>query len=192
MIKSKYPIYLASKSPRRKKMLDLMGVKFNVLDIDVNERINISYSPVKNVKQIAKQKSEEALLRIKSGIVITADTIVVLEGKIIGKPKNKHDAKRILKLLSGKYHFVYTGFAIVNKNLGTKIIDYSKTKVFFRKLEEKEINDYVKTGSPLDKAGAYGIQDDYGAVFVEKIEGCYYNVLGFPMSKIYKSLIKII
>ncbi len=87
---------------------------------------------------------------------------------------------------------MYTGFAIVNKNLGTKIIDYSKTKVFFRKLEEKEINDYVKTGSPLDKAGAYGIQDDYGVVFVEKIEGCYYNVLGFPMSKIYKSLIKII
>lgn len=192
MIKSKYPIYLASKSPRRKKMLRLMGIKFRPLAIHTKEIINPDYSPVKNVKQIAKDKSDSALLKIRNGIVITADTIVVLDNKLIGKPDNKSEAKKILKLLSGKDHFVYTGFAIANKNTGEKIVDYSKTKVTFRKLLNKEIDDYIKTGSPLDKAGAYGIQDDYGAVFVEKIAGCYYNVLGFPMSKIYKSLLKII
>ena len=110
----------------------------------------------------------------------------------IGKPKNRTDANRILSELSGKMHTVYTGFAIAKKNSNNIINDYSKTKVYFRKISKSEISQYIKTGSPLDKAGAYGIQDDYGAVFVEKIHGCYYNVLGFPASKIYSALSKLI
>ena len=129
---------------------------------------------------------------IENGIVITADTIVVLNDEIIGKPQNKIDAKNILQKLSGKKHVVYTGFSLINKTENKVITDFSKTKVYFKELSLKEIIDYISTGSPMDKAGAYGIQDDFGAVFVKKIEGCYYNVLGFPVSKIYEGLKNII
>lgn len=192
MIKSKYPLFLASKSPRRRKMLDLMGIKYQVLDIEVEEIINPLKSPINNVKDLAELKSAEALKKIKNGIVLAADTIVVLNGEIIGKPNNQKDAKKILKALSGNSHYVYTGFALINKSTKNKIVDYSKTKVTFRTINNKEIDDYISTGSPLDKAGAYGIQDDYGAVFVKSISGCYYNVLGFPVSKIYESLLQIV
>jgi septum formation protein len=112
----------------------------------------------------------------------------VLNGEIIGKPQNKKDAENILLKLSNRSHYVYTGFTLLNKNLNKQINGYSRTKVNFRKLDVKEIKDYIKTGSPMDKAGAYGIQDDFGAVFVKSIQGCYYNVLGFPASKIYEEL----
>ncbi len=192
MIISKSPIFLASKSPRRRDMLKMMGIKFQVLDIELDERIDPKHSPLKNVKRIAYEKCEKALEKINDGIVITADTIVVLDGCIIGKPENKIDAKKILKKLSGKSHIVYTGFSLANKTKNILLNDYSKTKVFFKELTNSEIDDYISTGSPMDKAGAYGIQDDFGAVFVNKIIGCYYNVIGFPVSKIYKGLQEII
>ena len=129
---------------------------------------------------------------VKRGIIITADTIVVLDNQIIGKPKNKKDAERILKKLSGRTHKVYTGFSVFNSVNGKIITEYEKTFVKFRELNKKEIVDYISTGSPMDKAGAYGIQDDFGAVFVEKINGCYYNVVGLPLTKVYKSLLKVI
>lgn len=188
MIQTKYPIYLASKSPRRSDMLKMMDIKFHTLNFEYHEKINNSKSPISNVKRIALEKCNKAGLVKDDGIIISADTIVVIDSKIIGKPKNKKDAKRILQFLSGKNHFVYTGFAIENKVNNKIINDYSKTQVFFKKLSNKEIQDYIKTESPMDKAGAYGIQDDFGAVFVQKIIGCYYNVLGFPVSKIYEGL----
>lgn len=126
------------------------------------------------------------------GIIITADTIVVLKKHVLGKPKNKKDAFRILKLLSGKTHIVYTGYTIKNTSTGKTIFGYEKTDVTFNKLEDKLILDYIAGGSPMDKAGAYGIQDDFGAVFVKKINGCYYNVIGLPISKVYKSLKNIV
>jgi septum formation protein len=135
---------------------------------------------------------DEAVKKVKNGIVITADTIVVLDKEIIGKPKNKKDAEKILKKLSGKTHAVYTGFAIYNSQKSNVLVEYEKTMVTFRKLTTKEIKDYILSGSPMDKAGAYGIQDDFGAVFVRKINGCYYNVVGLPLSKLYSSLQKII
>jgi septum formation protein len=192
MIICDIPIYLASKSPRRRDMLKMMDIKFEILNINLTEQIYPKHSPLKNVKRLAMEKCEKALAQINDGIVITADTIVVLDGQVIGKPKNKSDAKSILKRLSGKDHFVYTSFALANKRKNLMINDYSRTKVFFKVLSNKEIDDYIATGSPMDKAGAYGIQDDFGAVFVEKIIGCYYNVLGFPVSKIYKGLQTII
>ncbi|PID62814.1 MAG: septum formation protein Maf [Ignavibacteriae bacterium] len=192
MLNSRYPIYLASKSPRRREMLKIMGITHKTLSISTEEKIYAKKTPLYNVKRIADDKCEAALKKVKEGIIITADTIVVIENKIIGKPKDRDDAKRILKLLSNNIHFVYTAFCVCNKTKNIKITGYEKTKVFFRKLEEKEIEEYILTGSPFDKAGAYGIQDDYGAVFVKKIIGCYYNVLGFPASKIYDALKKVI
>ncbi len=192
MITSKYPIFLASKSPRRRDMLKMLGVKFRTLNVETEEVLNPNETPLQNVKRLALEKAIAAKEKVKNGIIITADTIVVLDKEIIGKPKNKADAQNILLKLSNRSHFVYTGFALVNKNLNKQIVGYSKTKVIFRKLDLKEIKDYIKTGSPMDKAGAYGIQDDFGAVFVKSINGCYYNVLGFPASKIYEELKKII
>lgn len=191
MIHSKLPIYLASKSPRRSEMLKMMDIKFHTLNIELNEEIFDSHSPIKNVLRLAAEKCNLASAKIKDGIIISADTIVVVDGGIIGKPKNKKDAKRILEILSGRSHFVYTGFALKNTKTGQLLNQYSRTKVFFKDLSNKEIEDYIKTGSPMDKAGAYGIQDDFGAVFVKKIIGCYYNVLGFPVSQIYEGLKKI-
>lgn len=192
MFNSKYPIYLASQSPRRQKMLSIMGIPFSIVKVNTKEEFEENENPIKIVKNISLQKLQEAKNKIQEGIIISADTIVVVENRILGKPSSEFEARKFLELLSGKSHFVYTGFALENIGIKKTILGYSKTKVSFRKLETQEIIDYIKTGSPLDKAGAYGIQDDYGAVFVEKINGCYYNVLGFPMSKIYSALKSLI
>ncbi|MCF6271343.1 MAG: Maf family protein [Melioribacteraceae bacterium] len=192
MLKTKLPIYLASQSPRRKHLLKQIGIKFTSFNVDLDEQIRENESPINVVKRLSKEKLELAEQKKNDGILITADTIVVLNSKIIGKPKSKKDAKFILSKLSNNTHFVYTGFAIKNSITNKTIIDYEKTSVTFRELSNKEINEYVADGSPLDKAGAYGIQDDYGAVFVSKINGCYYNVVGLPLSKVYESLNKVI
>lgn len=182
------PIYLASKSPRRRKLLKQIGIKFKSFSIDLDEEILDGEHPIQTVKRLALLKTESALKKIESGIVITADTIVVLNKQIISKPKNKKNAFEILSRLSGKTHSVYTGFVIANKSNGKKVVGYEKTDVTFKKLTKREIWDYIESGSPMDKAGAYGIQDDFGAVFVKKIDGCYYNVVGLPLFKLYKSL----
>ncbi|HOI30292.1 MAG TPA: Maf family protein [Melioribacteraceae bacterium] len=192
MFKSDSTIYLASKSPRRRKLLKQLGIKFKSFTVDLNEEILDGEHPVQTVKRLALHKSELALNNVRSGIVITADTIVVLNKKIIGKPVDRTDAFRILSNLSGRTHTVYTGFVIADKITGKRIIGYEKTSVTFKKLSSKEIRDYIKTGSPMDKAGAYGIQDDFGAVFVKRIDGCYYNVVGLPLAKLYKSLVEIL
>jgi len=192
MIKTDLPIYLASRSPRRRKLLKQLGIKFKSFSVNLDEKINGGEKPVNLVKRLSIEKLELARKKIKSGLIITADTIVVLNNKIIGKPANKKEAVQYLKLLSGKQHIVFTGFAVMNIPANKIIVDYEKTEVKFRKLDDDEINDYVLSGSPLDKAGAYGIQDDFGAVFVEKINGCYYNVVGLPLTKLYQALRKLI
>ena len=192
MLKTKLPIYLASQSPRRKILLEQIGIKFKSFSVDLDEIIYENENPIKVVKRLSKEKLELAEKIKNDGIIITADTIVVLDKQIIGKPKNKKDAKSILRKLSGNTHFVYTGFSIKNCKTNKTITTYEKTSVTFRNISTKEIGDYVADGSPLDKAGAYGIQDDYGAVFVSKINGCYYNVVGLPLSKIYESLNEVV
>ncbi|MBZ0180031.1 MAG: Maf family protein [Melioribacteraceae bacterium] len=189
MIDTNLPIYLASKSPRRKKLLKQIGLEFRTLTFDFVEKLIPYESPVIAVKRLAAEKMNEANSRVKSdAIIITADTIVMLDGTILGKPKSKTDAKRMLRMLSGRTHLVYTGFGVMNTSNNKLLIRYEKTSVTFRNLMNNEINDYVETGSPLDKAGAYGIQDDFGAVFVSKINGCYYNIVGLPLANLYKSL----
>ncbi|OGU77048.1 MAG: septum formation protein Maf [Ignavibacteria bacterium RBG_16_34_14] len=191
-MKTNYPIWLASTSPRRKKLLRQLNISFKTFKVKVDEKIKKGESPVKTVKRLSLEKMRKAKREKKKGIIITADTIVVLNKKIIGKPVNETDAVNILNRLSGKTHIVYTGFCIANLEKKITINDYEKTSVTFRELNNKEILDYVKSGSPIDKAGAYGIQDDFGAVFIKKINGCYYNVVGLPLQKVYKALLEVV
>jgi len=190
MISSSTPIFLASKSPRRRKLLKQLNLKFKSFSVDMDEKIHKNELPNKAVLRLSKEKLDLAKLKVKSGIIITADTIVVLNKTILGKPINKKDAFRILKLLSGNTHIVYTGYSIFNFSNGKTISEYEKTEVTFRELTEVEIKEYINGGSPMDKAGAYGIQDDFGAAFIKKINGCYYNVVGLPLAKFYHALLR--
>jgi septum formation protein len=192
MINPSIPIYLASKSPRRRNLLKQLNLNFKSLSVNVDEVISPNEEPSNAVLRLSKEKLLCAKKKIKNGIIITADTIVVLDNKIIGKPKNKKNAFYILKTLSGKTHIVYTGFSLFNTFNNRSISDFEKTKVTFRDLSNKEIREYIESGSPMDKAGAYGIQDDFGAVFIRKINGCYYNVVGLPLAKLYHSLLRIL
>lgn len=191
MIKSRTQIYLASKSPRRRKLLKQLGIKFKSFSVNTVENVFDGEHPVNCVKRLALEKMNRAKKKVQNGIIITADTIVVLDKKVIGKPKNYKDAIKILLMLSGRVHTVYTGFCVLNQKKNKLITDFEKTKVEFRLLSKDEIIDYVDGGSPMDKAGAYGIQDDFGAVFVKQINGCYYNVVGLPLTKLYNALRKL-
>jgi len=191
MIKSDTLIYLASKSPRRRKLLKQLGIKFRSFSVNTIEEVLDGEHPVDCVKRLALEKMNRAKKKVENSIIITADTIVVLDKEVIGKPKNRKDAIKILSLLSGKIHYVYTGFCVLNQKKNKFILDFEKTKVEFRTINKDEIIDYVESGSPMDKAGAYGIQDDFGAVFVKRINGCYYNVVGLPLTKLYNALRKL-
>jgi len=192
MISSSIPVFLASKSPRRRKLLKQLNLKFKSFSVEMDEKIHPNEKPSNSVIRLSKEKLELAKLKVKNGIIITADTIVVLNKTVLGKPLNKKDAFRILKLLSGKTHIVYTGYSIFNFRNNNTISEYEKTEVTFRDLNDGEIEEYINGGSPMDKAGAYGIQDDFGAVFIKKINGCYYNVVGLPLAKFYHALLRIL
>jgi len=192
MIKYRYPIYLASKSPRRKKLLKLLNFNVKLVSFQFEEYDNVKLKPYRLVKQLSLEKLEAALIRKRKGIYITADTIVVHGNKVLNKPLDEQDAFKMLSFLSNKTHTVYTGFCVYNSVNNKLINDYEKTRVTFRKLDKDEIWDYIASGSPMDKAGAYGIQDDYGAVFIKKINGCYYNVVGLPLTKVFQSILKVV
>jgi septum formation protein len=191
MIKTKLPIYLASKSPRRRKLLKQLGINFKAFSVNSIEDFLDGEHPIDCVKRLAHEKMDIAKSRVNNGIIITADTIVVLKGTVIGKPTSKTDAVKILTQLSGNVHTVYTGLCVLNQKTNKLLFDFEKTEVEFRALNKDEIIDYVDGGSPMDKAGAYGIQDDFGAVFVKRINGCYYNVVGLPLTKLYSALRKV-
>ena len=169
-------IILASKSPRRREILEMFFKDFRIVSSGAEERSDFK-DPVKYAVDVAKRKAWEVYER-EEGTIIGADTIVVLNGKILGKPRDEEEAILMLKALSGKVHDVITGYCIIHE--GREISNAVTTKVKFRDLNEEEIKAYVKTGEPLDKAGAYGIQGK-GALLVERIEGDYYNVMGFPI-----------
>lgn len=183
-------IYLASNSKARKKLLERFGLKFKILPSKIKEqtnRGNLSYSQL--VQHNARKKAEEVAARVPEGIIIAADTICVQDGKIFGKPKNMPDARRMLKQLSRKPQWLYTGLAVIKKAQGRKklaklMLDYEKTKVYMDKLSRKQINNYFKQVSPMDKAGSFDIQGK-GAFFIKSIDGCFYNVVGLPLRKLY-------
>jgi septum formation protein len=186
MSKHTVPLILASRSPRRADLLKRMGFSFQVIPGEVVEGLDETLRPEEQVIRLSSRKAEAVLSRFKQGIVIGADTIVVLEDQVIGKPLNNLDARRMLLALSGKTHKVYTGFTLIQIG-GRRFSDVEETSVQFRDLKQWEIDAYIETGGPLDKAGGYGIQDQSG-LFVERIEGCFYNVVGFPLTKFYQGL----
>ncbi len=180
--------YLASRSPRRKQLLQLIGLNFHVMPSGIDEEAYTERDPAVHVQQLALAKAEDVGRRIESGLVVGADTIVVLDGEILGKPADEENAVCMLRRLSGRTHQVYTGFAILFRPEDEKVTGCEVTNVHFRPLQEWEIRSYVATGSPMDKAGAYGIQDQ-SALFTDRIEGCFYNVVGFPLTRFYLTLL---
>jgi len=182
------PLILASRSPRRIVLLRQIGLDPAVVPCDIPEDFDPSLDPSRNAQVLALQKARCVATEIKDGFVIGADTIVVVDGIMLGKPIDVSDARRMLSLLSGRTHIVVTAFAIVERPSDRFVVDVESTRVTFRELPPDEIQEYIDGGSPLDKAGAYGIQDDYGAVFVTRIEGCFYNVVGLPLARLYTRL----
>lgn len=183
---SKIPIFLASQSPRRRILLKKLGIKFKILIPKISESISEKNPRLYAIK-IAYQKVNAVENNVEKGIIIGVDTIVTVNRKILGKPKSKKDAKRILSLLNGKTHQVISGICLLYKPGNYMIIDSEVTKVKFRNLTKDDIENYLATQEPYDKAGAYGIQGKAG-IFVERIEGCYLNVIGLPVSKLLKHL----
>lgn len=182
-------VILASKSPRRKHLLNLLGLDYEIIPSDIDENIS-EENPEEFARILAESKSYDIAKKNPGKIVIGADTIVVIDGNIINKPSGEVDAFCMLKSLSGKTHMVITGICIAKfeNNILSYISDIEITEVTFRELSDIEIKEYVLTGSPMDKAGAYGIQDDFGAVFVSRINGCYYNIVGLPLQLLYNKL----
>jgi len=180
-------VYLASDSQARRKLLTILGIKFKVLSSRFKEE-KMSGAPYPQiVKANALQKAKDAAQRIKSGVVIGADTIVVQGKKIFGKPKNLKDARSMLKHLSRRPQWLYTGIAVIDKDKGKTKLACEKTKIYMDKLTDKEIGSYFKYENPLDKAGGFDIQGR-GAFFIRRIEGCFYNVVGLPLRRLYRIL----
>lgn len=176
-------IILASNSPRRREILENAKVRFSVKGSHINEIIKDNESPEETVMRLAYEKALDISKDNKDALVIGADTIVVINDTILGKPKDEQEAYDMIKLLSGKTHYVITGFALINLSLDKKVIDHQISKVTFKELSNDCIKDYIQTKESLDKAGAYGIQG-YGALLVNNIEGDYFNIVGLPISKI--------
>jgi septum formation protein len=183
-------IILASASPRRADLFRQMNLKFTTDPSGVDEDGHGGLPPESLVKRLAAIKGEDVAAGNKNALVVAADTIVCIEN--LGKPADEEDASRMLNRLSGRTHEVFSGVWVATVSTdGVIEISFSfseRTKVTFSPLSQGEIDYYVSGGSPLDKAGAYGIQDDFGALFVEKISGDYYNVVGFPMNAFYQNL----
>ena len=181
-------IILASKSPRRRDILSSIGVDFEVVTDDTPENIDTSLCPEEVVSTLAKFKGDNVSKKICNDcVIIAADTVVAVDEKILGKPADENDAEQMLLMLSGRAHQVYTGVYIKDTMSGKSVVFSEKTDVFFRKLDINEIKGYIKTNEPMDKAGSYGIQG-IGSLFVEKIDGDYFNVVGLPICRLSEIL----
>ena len=180
-------IILASASPRRKQLLEQIGLNFSCLPAEVDEDAIKALSPRDMVSKLAWQKAQAVAKRLKMGIVIAADTVVVLDDLVMGKPVNRADAEQKLALLSAREHQVMTGLCVFNCKDQSHASEVEITKVFFRPLSHQEINDYLDSAEWVDKAGGYGIQG-LGALLIEKIEGCYFNVVGLPLNRLNQML----
>ncbi|MGG3521992.1 Maf family protein [Bacillus pseudomycoides] len=178
-------LILASGSPRRKELLELAGVPFEIVASEIEETIGAYSSPADIVMSLALQKASAVVENHEDSVVLGADTIVTYESRILGKPKDEAEAKEILQLLSGKTHEVYTGVALISKE--KTVTFYERTEVTFWELTEEEIDAYIATKEPLDKAGSYGIQGK-GSIFVQHIQGDYYSVVGLPIARLVREL----
>ena len=185
-------LILASASPRRKKLLQIFDIPFRVQPSTVAENIDQQLPPSEIVEELALRKARDIAKKSKNAVIIGADTIVVHEGQILGKPQNTDHAKQLLHSLSNSTHEVFTGVALIktdgNAEIERECTFAESTEVTFGNLDPSAIDNYVAGGKPMDKAGAYGIQDDWGAVFVKRIKGDYYTIVGLPVHALYNQL----
>jgi len=183
-------IFLASKSPQRMKILKSLGLKFKIIPSGIKEKRRPASSCARLAIENALDKARDVANKVNGGIVIGADTVVFSCGKIIGKPKNIQDAKAMLKRLARGPQWVYTGLAVIDVKNKKTVTGYEKTKVYMDRLSDKEIERYFHKVSPLDKAGSFDIQG-WGSIFIKRIEGCFYNVVGLPVAKLHQMLKKV-
>jgi septum formation protein len=176
-------LILASSSPRRSELLKQLGLEFRTIPCKVEETSPPGMNPSDMVEMLAARKARAVAALLDDGIVIGADTVVVLDNQALGKPADLKDSVEMLPRLQGKSHEVYTGVALADAGRRKIIIDHAKTRVYFKPLQEAEIRKYVSTGEPLDKAGAYAVQG-LAAMFITRLEGCYTNVVGLPLAKL--------
>lgn len=180
-------IILASSSPRRKDLLLHIGLEFEIDPSNYEEDMSLKLEPKELAEYLSLEKAKDVAQRHKDSIIISADTIVVVEGEVFGKPKTPERARYMLEKLSNKAHSVITAFAIIDTETNKQISKSVETKVYFKNLSEEEINNYIASGEPLDKGGAYAIQGLAG-LFVEKIEGDYFNIVGLPIMPLAQEL----
>lgn len=176
-------IILASASPRRRELLEQLGLEFSIQVSNVDEDIKEYNSPEELVEKLSYIKAQDVAKCDRSCIIIGADTIVVHNGQILGKPADENDAEKMLQALKNQTHWVITGFTVLDTETGKYLTTHEKTIVNFKDYSTEEIHAYIATGEPMDKAGSYGIQG-LGGVLVHSIEGCYFNVVGLPISKL--------
>lgn len=182
-------VFLASSSPRRKEILDAAGWPFEAIVAGIDESLLPQEEPAAYVQRLARSKAQAVAERIQSGLVLGADTTVVIENQILGQPEDDQDARRMLRLLNGKWHEVLTGVALVRVGGETRV-DYETTRVRFAEMSENEIDWYVATGEARGKAGAYGIQGAAG-LFIQEIRGDYFNIVGLPIRLAYELAAKV-
>lgn len=182
-------VILASGSPRRKEIFEKSGIPFSVEDSGCEENLSLRIKPKELAKHLALEKARAVAGRHRDGVVIGADTIVVVKNEILGKPHDLNEASGMLKRLSGSLNTVITGIAIVDAKSGRETCRTEETRVHFRKLSDRDIAEYVNTGEPMGKAGAYAVQG-LGASLIEKIDGDFYNAIGLPLTVLLEELKK--
>ena len=178
-------LILASGSPRRKQLLSLLNIPFDIIVADIDEQIDFNNNLTKEIEKLSYQKAEAVFSKHKDAVVIGSDTIVTLDNIVLGKPQNKEHAKEMLSLLQGNKHTVITAVTIMSNEKTSTFSVLSD--VYFYPMDEKEIDDYISTGEAMDKAGAYAIQG-IGSKFIRKIDGDYYAIMGFPIGEVYRQL----
>jgi septum formation protein len=180
-------LVLASRSPRRIELLRILGIPFSVVPSLIDESPALNEPPEDFVVRIAREKGQEVALRVSQSVILSADTVVTIDREILGKPADEDDAVRMLRKLSGRRHSVYTAVSIMNQLKGETLEGLDRTEVWFREMSQAEILDYVRREDVTDKAGAYAIQG-YAAVYIPRIEGNYFNVMGLPLPLVHQLL----
>lgn len=181
------PFILGSGSPRRRRILHGLGLEFTVDAPRVEENLVTGESPREHVRRLAEAKVRDVASRHERGTVLAADTVVEIDGRILGKPGDSADARRMLRTIRGRWHEVWTGVAVARASDGKVALGHEMTRVLVRDLSDDEVDEYVACGEPLDKAGSYAIQD-CGAAVVERVDGCFYNVVGLPVVRMLRVL----
>ncbi|SHK61071.1 Maf family protein [Desulforamulus aeronauticus] len=177
------PIILASASPRRQELLASLGLSFEIKISDVDESMDEQMSPVQQVEQLAERKARAVAAQLNQGLVIGADTLVVLNQSVLGKPADRQEAMEMIERLQGRSHEVFTGLAVMDVATGKTVVTHQVTAVRFKPMTAEEIERYVDTGESYDKAGAYAVQGK-ASIFIDSIRGCYFNIVGLPVAKL--------